>query len=63
MLKIKKRYLVNEQNEPVGVLLDLKTFEKIEEFLEDPLLARNLDGVAEEEALALEEARQRYAKS
>ncbi len=59
-MKIKKQYVVNEQNEPVGVLLDLKTFEKIEELLEDQLLARSLDEVADEEPLTLVEARKLY---
>jgi PHD/YefM family antitoxin component YafN of YafNO toxin-antitoxin module len=63
VLKIKKQYLVNEQNEPVAVLLDLKTFEKIEELLEDRLLARCLDEVADEEPLTLHEARKRRAQS
>lgn len=62
MQKIKKLYIVNEQNEPVGVLLDIKTFEKIEELLEDQLLTRSLDEVAEEEPLTLVEARKLYVK-
>jgi hypothetical protein len=62
MLRIKKRYIVNEQNKPVGVVLDLDTFQKIEELLEDRGLAKALKEVEGEKPLPLAEARKRYAR-
>jgi len=32
MLAIKKRYVVNEENEPIAIQLDLATFEKIDDY-------------------------------
>ena len=62
MPAIKKRYLVDEKNRRVGVVLDLRTFEKIEEILEDYLLGKIMLELEKEEPLSLEEAMKRYAK-
>ena len=62
MLRIKKRYLVDEKNKRIGVVLDLATFEKMEELVEDRLFGRLLDEAAKQEPLSLEEARRRYAR-
>ena len=62
VLKIKKRFIVNEKNEPVEVVLDLKTFEMIEEILEDHLFGEILDDVDKAAPLPLKEAKQRYAR-
>lgn len=62
MLKIRKRYVVNEQNEPVAVQLDLETFEKIERLLEDYALGQSIKAVADEPALDLRVAHKRYGR-
>ena len=60
MPEIKKRYIVNERNEPVEVIVDIATFERIEELLEDRLFGERLGEAAQEEALPLAEAKRRY---
>lgn len=35
MESIKKKYIVNEKNKKIAVQVDLKTFEKIEEIMEN----------------------------
>ena len=62
MLKIKKQFVVNEQNQAVGVILDLATFQEIEELLEDHLLSKSIEEVSKEKALPIDEARKQYAK-
>jgi hypothetical protein len=62
MPAIKKRYLVDENNRRVGVLLDLPTFRRIEELLEDKLFGPILEEAAREKPLPLDAARSRYAR-
>jgi hypothetical protein len=61
MLKIKKRYVVNEHNETVAIQLDLQTFEKIECLLEDYALGQSIKAADKELSLGLKAARKRYA--
>ena len=60
MLEIKKRYVVDEQDRRVAVQIDLETFAKIEEVLEDFALARLITEGQEEPALDLEAAQEYY---
>ncbi len=60
MPQIKKRYLVDERNKPVAVVLDLKTYRKIEQLLEDHLFGKILEKAMEKEPLTLAEARRQY---
>ena len=62
MFRIKKRYVVNEQNKPVEVILDLATFEKMEEILEDHLFGKILQEAARQPPIPLEVAKRRYAR-
>lgn len=62
MLKIKKRYVVNERQEPIAVQLDLATFRKIEQLLEDYALGQSIKAVEDEPPLDLQAARRRYAR-
>ena len=62
MLRIKKRYVLNEKHEAIEVILDLKTFEKIENLLEDRLFGRILEQEARKKPLSLPEAKRRYAR-
>jgi hypothetical protein len=61
-LKIEKRYVVNERNEPIAVQIDLRIFQKIEHLLEDYALGQDMKAVEAEPSLAARTARKRYAR-
>ncbi len=60
MLKIEKRFVVDEEGKPIAVQIDLETFKKIEEILEDYGLAKEIQAVEDEESLDITAARERY---
>jgi hypothetical protein len=60
MEELKKTYIVDEQNRRVGVQLDIETFNKIEEVLENYALARLIKDHGDDETLELNEARAFY---
>ena len=62
MLNIKKRYLTNENNQPVAVQVDIETFEKIEQIIEDYALAHLIEENNPKENLTIEEAKAYYDK-
>ena len=62
MLIVKPRYVVNEQREPVAVQIDVSTWEKIEEMLEDRLLVDHMRESEKEPPLLREQAMKYYAK-
>jgi hypothetical protein len=63
MSPIKNRIIIDKNEEPVGVLLDLATFREIENLLEDRSLASAIDRALEKEKpIPLAEARKRYQK-
>ncbi len=51
MLTIKKRYLVDDRNEPIAVQIDLATWTKIEEALEDHFIGKSMQDSEREDAL------------
>ena len=59
---IKKQYIIDENNKKVGVQLDLKTFEKIEEVMENYALFQMMKENSDEEVLDLEKAKEYYSK-
>lgn len=61
MLNLKPKYIVSDENGPVGVILDIGTFQKIEAVIEDYGLAPFMDEADEDEPLSLSEAREYYA--
>lgn len=61
MREIKKRYVVDEENHPVAVQIDLDTFREIEEVLENRALFELMIEQGGEEALDLEAAKKFYA--
>ena len=61
MNKIKKEYVVSDDNKKKAVLIDIKTFEKIEEILENYGLAKFMEEVEEEESLSLKDAKKYYS--
>jgi len=62
MLKIKKKFVTNEANEKIAVQIDIKTFEKIEEILENDGLVKLMQEVSDEESLDIEQAKNYYDK-
>ena len=62
MEAIKKQYIVDENNNKVAVQLDLKTYEKIEEIMENYALFQLMSEEGEEEVLDLESAKEYYSK-
>lgn len=62
MLKIKKRYLTDENKKPVAVQLDIKTYEKIEQLLEDYALGQLIEQNNPADNLSLQDAKEYYRK-
>ena len=62
MLPIKKRYIVDDRNEPVAVQVDIATWARIEEALENRLLGLAMKKAEREEPLRREEALKYYHK-
>jgi len=56
MEELKKNYIVDEENRRVAVQVDIETFNKIEEVIEDYALARLMEPHGDEEALEIDEA-------
>ena len=62
MLNIKKTYVTDEKKRLVAVQIDIKTYEKIEQVLEDYALVQLIDENNPEEYLSLSEAKEYYDK-
>lgn len=60
MTDIPKTYIVDENNTKVAVQLDISTFEKIEEILENFGLVQLMNEVNNEEKLSIAEAKVYY---
>jgi len=60
MVDIRKEYVITDDNKKRAVLIDMNTFEKIEEILESYGLAKYMEEVEDEEALPLSAARRYY---
>jgi PHD/YefM family antitoxin component YafN of YafNO toxin-antitoxin module len=61
MLAIKKEYVVSDNNKKKAVLVDIDTFNKMEELLENYGLAKYMNEVKEEKNMSLRQARKNYA--
>jgi len=59
-MELKRQYIVDEDNHKVAVQLDIDTFEKIEDVLENYALVQ-LINADETEALGIEDAKKYYA--
>lgn len=59
-MNIQKKIVVDENNKPIAVQIDIVTFSKIENVLEDYALGQLIKEVAEDEALELEAAKLYY---
>ena len=60
MLKIRKIYVTDENKRPIAVQVDIRTFEKIEQLLEDYALVQLINENDPDENLALDEAENYY---
>ncbi|MEA2053819.1 MAG: hypothetical protein U9O96_01690 [Candidatus Thermoplasmatota archaeon] len=54
MLDIKKEYIVTDDDKKKAVLIDIETFEKIEEILESYGLGKYMEEVEGEEVLSVD---------
>jgi hypothetical protein len=59
---IKRKYIINEQNEKVAVQIDIKTFEKIERVLEDYVMGEKMIQNKNEDRLSINEAKSYYKR-
>ena len=60
MEEIKRTYIIDEQNRKLAVQIDIDTFNKIEELLENYGLVQLMDEATDEEALELNDAMAYY---
>lgn len=60
MHTIQRKYIVDENNKRIAVQLDIETFEKIEETLENYGLAKLMDEVQEEGKMSVADAKAYY---
>ena len=60
MLEMKKEYVVTNDNRKRAVLIDIETFEKVEEILESFGLGRYMEKVEDEDVLSSDSARKYY---
>ena len=56
MLQVEKRYIVDENNQRVAVQIDIQTFERLIQLLEDYYLGKRISENDPEEVLSSEEA-------
>ena len=62
MLTIKKKYIINKEKKRVAVQLPIKTFEKMEEMLEDYVLMKKMKENDRGDGLELNEAKEYYGR-
>jgi RelB Antitoxin alpha helical domain len=60
MEEIKRTYIIDEQNRKLAVQLDIDTFNKIEELLENYALVQLMEEPTDDETLELDEAMAYY---
>ena len=62
MEKLKKKYIVDEKNKKIAVQLDIKTYEKIEEIMENYALYNLIKENNDDAKLQVKEAKEYYSK-
>ena len=60
MLNIKKEFVVTNSNRKKAVLIDIETFERIEEILENYGLGKYMEEIKDEEILSIKDATSYY---
>jgi len=59
-LEIKKQFVVNDKNQKIAVQIDIDTFKKIEELLENHILVQMMRESSDDKSYSLEDARAYY---
>ena len=59
---LQRKYIVDENNKRVGVQLDIKTFRKIEEIMENYALFSLMKETEDDELLDIKSAKEYYSK-
>lgn len=62
MLDIKKTYVTDSKKRPLAVQIDIKTFERIEQVLEDYALGKLIEENNSDEVLSVAEAQEYYLR-
>ena len=62
MLKIKKKYVFDEKKRPFAVQIDIATFERMEQLLEDYALGQLMEENNPDDELTLHEGKSYYEK-
>ena len=62
MLEIEKKYIVDKNKKAIAVQIDIETFNKIEQLLEDYALGQLINENSPDEVLSLKEAKSFYNK-
>lgn len=62
MLDLNEKYILDKENKPVAVQLDIDTFKRLEEVLEDYALGQYMNEAKNGEMLNLEEAKTIYSQ-
>ena len=60
MFDIKKEYVITDDNRRKAVLIDIETFERIEEILESYGLGKYMEEIEDEDALSVNDATAYY---
>ncbi len=60
-MQLQPNYIVDNNNHKIAVQLDIKTYEKITDVLEDYALFKFMDDNKDDEKLSLKDARALYA--
>jgi len=60
MLDIKKTYVTDSRKRPIAVQIDIQTFEKMEQLLEDYALAQYINENNQEDTLSVADAKAFY---
>ena len=60
MLKLDKKIVLDENQNPIAVQIPIAEFERIEEIIENYGLAKMMDEVADDEQLSVHEAKNLY---
>ncbi|MCL0081381.1 hypothetical protein M1N64_04055 [Peptococcaceae bacterium] len=59
-MEIKKEYIITANNQKRAVLIDINTFEKMEEIIENYGLGKYMEEIETEAVLTLEDAKKYY---
>jgi rubrerythrin len=59
-LEIKKQYIVDDKNRKIAVQIDIDTFTKIEDLLENYVLVQMIKDSAEDESYSIQDAKEYY---